>query len=169
VGIGAAYDWPTTSIHLAAEWFQKVNPYTVLETEPIAYPDSNATFTVEIADQRKSVINFGVGVEHEFKPHLSGYASFRTDFNAGVSNEKTRAPLAIWDIYHLAAGASFALAGSEFTLGAVYAFGNETTEHGIDLVPDEDQEDGDDPTDLPQELKARYRELTFVLGFAVDF
>ena len=167
VGIGAAYEFPSTSIHLAAEWFQKVGLYTVLETEPMTDPDTGEPFTINIADQRKSVINFGIGVDHRFKPKLSGYASFRTDFNAGVLGEESRAPLTVWDIYHVAAGASFALAGSEFTLGAIYAFGNDTTEHGIDLIPEDDG--GEAGTNFPQELKARYRELTFVLGFSVGF
>ena len=71
------------------------------------------------------------------------------------------------DIHHVAAGASFAVGSSEFTVGGIYAFGSAPNQNTIHLIPDDDPDDETVP--LPRELELRFRRLTFILGFSIGF
>jgi len=165
VSAGLGYRWKSTTVDLTAEWFDAVGSYQVLETQPI--PARDTVLTLPIMDQRKSVTNFALGVQQEFNPKLQGYASFRTDFSAATGSETSSVTLSTWDIYHLAAGLAFPIGTSEFTVGGVYAFGSEPREQGVALIPDE-AEDGDELI-LPQDITAKFRRITFVLGFSIVF
>ena len=66
-----------------------------------------------------------------------------------------------------AGGATFAVAGSEFTLGGIYAFGSEPTSASIDLIPDDAVDDS--IVELRQELENTFRRITFILGFTISF
>ncbi len=163
-GLGVAYDFGSTRLHASSEWFAAVATYTVLDTEPIPVPGSPDTKNSDVTDQAASVVNFGVGVEHQFNDRLSGYMSFRTDYSAAIPPFDTNATLSTWDIWHIAAGAAFPVGKTEFTLGAVYAFGNDSRLRGIKLIPEEDPDD--DGILLPQDLETKFNRLTFILGFS---
>jgi hypothetical protein len=163
--LGVSYVWKkNTNLEFTSEWFNVVDYYRVLDTQPIAGPDT--VISANIGDQRKSVINFGFGVDHSFNPKLRGYTSFRTDYSSAMTLPGTNATISTWDIYHLAAGLTFPAGASEFTFGGIYAFGSDKRDEGIDVIPDSGE--GDDVM-LPQELTAKFRRLTFILGFSIDF
>jgi len=166
-GLGVAYSFGATRLHASSEWFAAVETYTVLDTEPISVPGSPDTRNSDVTDQAASIVNFGIGVEHKFKERLSGYMSFRTDYSAAVPPFENNATLSTWDIWHLAAGATFPVGNTEFTLGAVYAFGNDSRLRGIDLIPEDDPDDGG--IQLPQNLETKFNRLTFILGFSFAY
>jgi hypothetical protein len=163
--LGLTYIWKNdTNLEFTAEWFNTVDHYRVLDSEPIPAPDT--LLSSDIADERKSIINFGFGIDHHFNPKLRGYASFRTDYSSANESSVNTGAISSWDIYHAAAGLTFPVGESEFTFGGIYAFGSEKRDEGIDLIPDSGEGDG---VMLPQELTARFRRLTFILGFSISF
>ncbi len=167
IGFGAAYIFGATVVHASAEWFDDVGEFTVVDAEPIAAPGDLEDRDVDLVQELDAVLNFGVGVEQIFSERVEGYVSFRTDFSAADPDSPSNASVSIWDIYHLAGGATFAVAGSEFTLGGIYAFGSEPTSASIDLIPDDVV---DDPiVELRQELENTFRRITFILGFTISF
>jgi len=106
-----------------------------------------------------------VGLEHAFAQRLTGYAGFRTDFSAKEAGSADNSSLSVWDIYHLSAGATMKIGKTDLTLGTIFAFGSKLTDTGIDLSPG-------DPNNgqlLPENLKARFTRLTFILGFSIGY
>lgn len=169
VGLGVAFSRKeVTRLHVSAEWFQDLGTFTVLDTEPIYSTDSTQVRSSDVIAQMGSVFNYGFGVEHNFTKKVQGYASFRTDFSATDRGTDTNATLSLWDIYHFALGSTFRVAGSEFTLGAIYSTGSAPTSTGITLIPEDlqDQTPGED--EIPEQLDARFTRLTFVLGFSLS-
>jgi hypothetical protein len=163
--LGINYRWKkNTSLDVTAEWFDAVDQYRVLDTQPVAGLDS--VLSTAVVDQRKSIINFGFGLDHQFNPKLRGYTSFRTDYSSAMKLAETNSTISTWDIYHLAAGLTFPVGASEFTFGGIYAYGSDKRGEGIDAIPDNGEGDG---VMLPQELTAKFRRITFILGFSIDF
>jgi len=166
VGFGAAYRLGDTRIHATVEWFDGIHRYKVLATDDAVSPDSSVTRDISLTDERESVINAGIGVEHEFKEALHGYASFRTDFSSVSGVPENEFSYAVWDIYHVAAGAKFSAINIDFTLGLVYAYGRDDLP--IELVPLPDDNAAELPGDLAI-LDVTYRRITGVLGFTFEF
>jgi hypothetical protein len=162
--LGISYTLQNTELDFTTEWFDAIGLYRVLDTAPIVTADT--TLSSNIVDERKSVMNFGLGADHQFNPNLRGYASFRTDFSSATSVDETKTTISTWDIYHIAAGLTFPVGTSEFTFGGIYAFGSEPRTEGVDLIPDQGQEDD---IMLPQELTTRFSRITFILGFSIAF
>jgi hypothetical protein len=162
-GFGIAYDFGATRLHGSGEWFASVDRYTILDTEPIPSPETGDTRDSDVTDEADAVFNFGVGVEHAFNQRVGGYLSFRSDFSAAIPPFETNATVSTWDIYHVAGGATFPVGKIEFTLGTVYAFGNDSRLREIELVPDPDPDDG---IVLPEDLETDFRRITFILGFS---
>ncbi|UCF19492.1 MAG: hypothetical protein JSU87_16475 [Gemmatimonadota bacterium] len=158
-----------TRLHASAEWFDGVGPFTVMDAGPVATDDPTEVRDADVTEEFGSVLNAGFGVEQRFSENVEGYASFRTDFSAADPDTGASASVTSWDIYHLAAGATFTVGRSDFTLGAVYGFGDAPTAARLTLIPDgEVAEPGVESEDLNR-LDARFRRLTFILGFAISF
>jgi hypothetical protein len=107
-------------------------------------------------------------VEHRFRDDLKGYASFRTDFTSTEDQTDSNLTVAIWDIYHLGAGATFDALGTVFTLGLIYAFGNADTDATVGIIPESEDADPDLLAD-GKTVSYRYRRLTGLLGFSFGF
>ena len=68
VGFGVARTFGSTGLYLATEWFQQVDPYTILDTEPFEAQSSGASLSSDVTHQLKSVTNVSIGVEHQLDP-----------------------------------------------------------------------------------------------------
>ncbi len=160
LGGGASYSFGKTTVHSAAEWFAAVPRYDVLASEPFVGQSTGDTLRVEIAQELKSVLNFGVGVEHVFNPRFSLSGSFRTDNSAIRGEGRTDVSAATWNLYFLTVGTSFKLGGGEFTLGLAYGFGSETTDEFFGEADDEII------GDLPADAHLQFRTARFILAFS---
>jgi hypothetical protein len=71
--------------------------------------------------------------------------------------------VSFWNIYHVSTGATLTLGRAAVTIGAVGAFGSNTTAQGLSLVP------GQDEIVIPPGQDISYFRLTFILGFNFHF
>jgi hypothetical protein len=156
---GASYTFGKTGIHATAEWFDDVPAYDVLASGPFLAQSTGDTLRVEVTQELKSVVNFGIGVEHAFTPTFSLSASFRSDNSAIKGNGRTDVSAASWNIYFVTVGSNFTLGGGALTLGLAYGFGNESTETFFQNPGDELLEP------LPDDAQLEYRTLRLILAF----
>jgi hypothetical protein len=157
---GAGYRRGKNGLHATVEWFGSVHGFDVLDTSSLADDPGAADLVKRLHQQAKSVVNFGVGYQRTVSDRFSCYAAFTSDFTfADKENAATNA-LSTWDIYHLAAGTSFTLASVKLTLGAAYAFGNDTRSFTALVVPPSGA-----PVLTPLPLEVKYSRLRVLFGF----
>ena len=167
VAAGVGYTWMKTYVDITVEWFDAVPQYIVMDTAPASSVDGSVTIHNDVYDVRKSVTNFGIGVEHVFSERVQGYLSFRTDKSAAVRNDQQTLNISNWDIEHIAGGATFPIGKSTFTVGMVYSAGSNVRPREFALLPD--PAPGDPELELPEQLRVKYTQLTFILGFNISF
>ncbi len=155
IAFGGARTFGRSRVHLSAEWFGDVEDKNILEPEPFVSQSSGETIGYATRYGSDSVLNAAIGLEHRFDGDLQIYGGFSTDFSAANSRSGTNSAVASWDIYHLSAGSTLAVAGQELTLGLVYSYGSSAVgENELGLSPD---------------LGISYRRLTFVIGVGFLF
>ncbi|UCC83365.1 MAG: hypothetical protein JSW46_00085, partial [Gemmatimonadota bacterium] len=111
------------------------------------------------------VLNFALGVEHEFSPTVAGYASFRTDFSARPTEARADAVVASWDLYFITAGSAFRIGTADLTLGVSFGWGGETIRRGPASIPTAFEQGL--VIGAPGSLKVKYRTLRFILAFSI--
>jgi hypothetical protein len=60
VGFGVARTFGSTGLYLATEWFQQVDPYAILDTEPFEAQSSGASLSSDVTHQLKSATNVSI-------------------------------------------------------------------------------------------------------------
>jgi hypothetical protein len=165
VGVGGAYRFGKTKFHFSAEWFDTVDKFTVLDTKNFVAQSTGDTISAKLTHELDKVLNYGIGIEHSFGEHTTGFGSFVTDFSGAVSGTTTNLSIANWDIYHFAAGAAFTVGRWELTLGAVYASGNEGIKRAFNL-PELDQDSL--LVDKFSGSKVFYQRVKLLFGFSFE-
>jgi hypothetical protein len=160
-GAGASFGWGSMRIHAAAEWWGKVDLYNVLEGEPfvIKTPIGDSTVTTTVAEDLKSVFNWGIGLEQRFTPSVSGYASYHTDHSGRAPDSPPNLSVTAWDLNHVSAGITFDAWRSNFAIGGSAAFGSRPIKSfgpRIDRIPS-------------AELESSALILTGTLGWKIAF
>jgi len=152
--LGASYHWKNTAIHASTEWFQAVAPYEVLSPEPFPVAGSDETLYLPFTRHAKSVVNFGLGVEHTFETKDYGlYASLFRD-HSSVQPDSLDA-IASWDLTHVRGGFTFGTSSVQWALGAGLAWGE-------DDVPRLEAPDPD-PMDS---ARAKFKRVNIFFAFA---
>ena len=136
IAVGASHRWERYAIHVAAEWFNGVDKFDVLDTTNLPRDFPGASLTERVTQELGSVFNIGAGVEYSFNENVDGFASFVTDNSAAVPGSDARVSVSNWDIYHLTTGAAIVIYGLDLTLGIEYAFGSAPHEPTFDFVED---------------------------------
>ncbi len=165
LGAGAAFTIARTTLHVSAEWFAAMDPYRLLDAAPVVDDDTGLVFDADVVTGAASVVNWGVGLEHEFGQRVHGYASIHTDRSAARNDESHESP-AIWDLWHAAGGVSLQFGASRVALGGVYGFGSAPLGWTPQVQADPDQ---GTPASLPQRIEAEYRSFLLLLGFGVEY
>ena len=162
IAVGGAYGLGATRLHLTTEWFAPIDEFVLLDSQPFIGQTSGEPIDTQVTRALTDVLNVAVGVEHELSEKTTLYGSFRTDFSGIDTDSRAPVPLADWDIYHVAGGATLTLGRSEFTVGAILARGDTTTSRVFDPPGD---------VSLPGEnqVKLEYFRLSFILGFNFAF
>jgi hypothetical protein len=126
VGVGASYGHGSTRIHAAAEWWNAVGQYTVLEGQPfvIDTPRGDSIGTAVVTEKLNSVFNFGLGLEQHFGQSITGFASYHTDRSGEPPDSRPSAAVTAWDLHHVTVGITFHAFRSTFALGQSAAFGS---------------------------------------------
>ena len=159
VALGAAYKRESTTVHITTEYFAPVSEFAVLSPEPFIGQSTGDTIAAQLTLELDDVLNFGLGLEHTFRPHLSGYVSFRTDFSAAVegSDETTDMGVTNWDIYFITAGTAFRIGNADLTAGLAFGWGSSKSQ-----LP----EDPGLPSPSPK-VAMKYRTLRLIIAFAI--
>jgi long-subunit fatty acid transport protein len=162
IGVGAAWHLENSKFHVAAEWFDGVNDYPVLELTPFTSQTTGTKMLRSLRHKLDSVINFGVGFEHEFGPTYSGYLGFNTDRSA--YNPESDVATTAYDIWHLSAGGKWSLKKLDLRFGGRYAWGVQNVQQAIELNPASEGEVLGSEADVG----LKFSQLTFLLGFNLD-
>jgi hypothetical protein len=159
IALGAAYKRESTTLHFTTEHFASVGEFAILSPEPFVGQSTGDTITVRLTQKLDDVLNFGFGLEHTFKPHLSGYVSFRTDFSADIEGDDEATDLGVtnWDIYFITAGAAFRIATADLTAGLAFGWGSSQAQ-----LPDDPGLPSPTPT-----VAMKYRTLRLIVAFAI--
>jgi len=159
-GLGGAYNFGKTKLHLSAEWYDAISKYDVLDTESYISQSSGEVLTNDLTHEAKSIINFGLGIDYFASDSLIFSVSVTSDFSAYVENTTTNlASYSAWDIIHVAGGSTFHVWKSEITVGVVYSFGSQTLANKIDITP------GGDNNSLDRQSEFKYSQIKVLLGF----
>ena len=155
--IGGGFAWyrGATRWHASAEWFAPVDRFIVVDL-----PSVDPERQIKLTQQLKSVFNVGLGVEHEFGNEIAVYGAGFTDFSASVGDPDINIAVSNWNLYHLSSGVKFRVAGSRFTLGATYSFGQKQRPLPTPIPPGELPDTG-----LDSNLDISYRRVVVLLGF----
>ncbi len=153
VGVGGSRRFDRTNVHLGVEWFDGVALYDVLPGEPVAPVTGGDPSDPTIRHESGSVINAAAGVAHTFNEKWQGFASLRTDFSSALDETRSNLALTRWNLYHFAVGGTLHGDSTEFTTGAVFAFGSSEAPTNVSVTP----------------LESSYFRVTIVLGFSFGF
>jgi hypothetical protein len=118
---GATRRGKRTAIHTTVEWFSAIAPYDILSPEPAPVAGSSATVPLEFRSAGKSIVNFGLGLEHHLSAQFTLYGGAARNASTWVPESET---LASWDLVDVTAGFSVNRGRSRLAFGLGYAWGN---------------------------------------------
>jgi len=125
IAVGGSHSWTDITLHLTAEYFLKMDPYTVMETGTLTNSPGVTTHPATFQHALNDVFNWGAGVEKRFSEKTTAYISFITDRSASEPVHPYDISVSTWDIYHVNGGVAFTLLGTDLTLGGGFAWGKE--------------------------------------------
>ena len=122
IGAGVSFDMGRTTVHLSAEAFDAVDHYSLFENAPALDTGTGQFVPFEFEDERESVFNYGIGVEHRLGAVSAVFGSFSTDFSS-VPHGGSDIAIADWEANLITTGMTLPVGRSEFTIGLGYGFG----------------------------------------------
>ena len=154
---------------MSAEWYDAVDSYEALETQDFESQSSGETVVFDIQDERRSIWNLAVGLEHEFSPAFKAYASVFTDKSAHPG-EPGATDLAVtnWDVRMMTIGADFAILGRHLTVGLGYGSGSSESDQLADIVLAEQGlivQAQEGLIGAPGETEFKYHVIRLIFGF----
>jgi hypothetical protein len=123
IAAGAAWRHGSTTFYASAEWTAALPKRNVVDADSIVPADPRAPFESDLVYARRSVVNWGVGIEERLRPKFALYGYFSTDPSARAPNEKVNLTFTTWDRWHAGGGASFALGDLDLIGGLSYTWG----------------------------------------------
>jgi hypothetical protein len=163
VALGLRYLWRKTAIHLTAEWFDSVDPFDVMEAEPIeSRPTGDFVFDPTVTHSLRSIFNFGAGIQHRFSERVTAYGAVMKDASAAIRDPELNHSFATWNLVHLTAGVRVGEPERAWTIGIGYAFGDDSYARLIDL-----SESGPVPglDETPNQVEAFFSRWKIIFGF----
>jgi hypothetical protein len=164
VALGWSYRSSRASLYVSAEWFDRMDPYNVMEGEPAVSQVPTDTSDVVFVHKAISVTNWAVGGSYRLNPRTALYAGWAMDRSAFTGSLFQSVTISNWNINHVSLGSDFAFAAFEFTLGATYSFGDSPVEAQADL------ESASTSQGLEGDLtlgEAAYKRIKVLVGFTL--
>ena len=103
---------------MSAEWFDSIDRYQVIGTDPFnaQSPDVPKSYAVE--DVRKSVLNWALATEHRVSDDITAYVSYSTDISSSLAGAGAGSLVsATWDTQLISFGTDLRIRGHSLTLG----------------------------------------------------
>lgn len=135
VGLGFGWQIGKARINASGEWFDRIDPYVVLEGDEFVTQEPAETRSFEVVQSLDEVFNWALGLEYAFKESVVGYGSFATN-RTGLTDSVERADLSIAkvDLYSAFLGADFVVKSSRLTLGIGYGWGDSPAPRITDIL-----------------------------------
>jgi len=162
IGAGGSYAFGPTRLHFSVEWFDAVNASRVLATETFMSQSTGETLTDDVIQESKSVVNFGVGIEHHFSPKLAAYGAFRTDKSPLPDSSASNSAMSHWDLTHVSGGAAFTVGRVDLVVGTDVAWGGGSPRGFLDGLVGQ-------PPEPPPDARTNYLSATVMFGLKVAF
>ncbi|RKY97926.1 MAG: hypothetical protein DRQ13_04100 [Ignavibacteriae bacterium] len=163
VGFGGGYKIGKFKFHASVEWFDAIEQFFVLDTEPFESQGSGETLTNDLTHELKSITNYGFGVDYFSSESLIISGSFVTDFSARIPDTETNLTVSTWNIYHISGGTTFKVGNSDLTLGLEYAFGSKEIDQRIDITDPGNNEN----SDIDKQSLVTTRRIKILIGFVL--
>ena len=124
-GIGIYYSFSDFKVHLAGEYYSRVNKFNVLTTNNFKSQTGDISLTNHLTHALKPVLNYGMGIEYIINKKFTAYGAFVTDFSALDRDIRSNHSVASWNFYHLTGGAALTFDKFELTFGLSFAFASD--------------------------------------------
>ncbi|MDW3208331.1 MAG: hypothetical protein R8N23_00590 [Reichenbachiella sp.] len=175
--LGVGINLGKNIISISGEWFDKVDAHYAMVPTPFERqaPEDGTMILNRYVDKRKSVINYGIGMEWYLSKKVNAYTSFSTDYSSlvktfeGDSFEETDgfdSNLFSADIYHYGGGFSLDLKKIDLTIGTVYSRGIQKVGR-IARIPGENNSDSG--VDLESTTDMVWERWKILIGFSLPF
>lgn len=171
IAAGVGVSIGKNKLHVSAEWFSAVDRYVAMEPEPFIAQNPVQEIKNRVFDERKSVLNFGLGGEWVLNDNISGYASFATDFSYLIRSQKGSAgeitdgfdnSSFTADIFHYGGGFVFNFEKLELTLGGIYSRSELEIGKLVNFPGDGNPND-------PEEVPVIWERWRVLIGFTLPF
>lgn len=162
IALGMRYQRRDTTLHFTTEWFDSVDPFTVMSPDPVESRPSGESFSTILNHSLRSITNAGLGVEHRFSKKFTAYGAVMRDASAAVRDPELNHSFATWNLTHLTAGIRVGEPDRAWTLGFGYAWGDDSRTSLIDL-----SERGPLPgiEETPATVEAFFARWKIIFGF----
>lgn len=177
VGFGATRAIGRNKIHFSTEWYSAIGKYTLMSaTDYSSQSNPSAKNSFYLTDETRSVWNAGLGLELYISEHISGFASFSTDFS-GVANDITRflqrlpeASNNSWkaDFFNVGGGVVLDFKGADLTLGVTHTGAKQTVPRLLNF-PDGSQPGNGTIFDPNATTDLEWDRWRFVFSFSFPF
>jgi hypothetical protein len=140
VGLGFGWQIGNARINASGEWFDKIDPYVVLQGDEFVTQEPAETRSFDVVQSLDDVFNWALGLEYAFKESVLGYVSFATD-RTGLTDSVERADLSLAkvDLYSAFLGADFVVKSSRLTIGIGYGWGDSPAPRITDVLGGADE------------------------------
>ena len=169
INIGAGIPWKSHKLHLNLSWYAPMGTF-----DRITIPELGSATGEQAAllfqENRRSIINYGLGAEFYVSKHISSYLSFSTDFSplkeadeiVGTEDGIGLSNLLAFDNYHFGGGFNFKIKDIDLVIGAINTIGSQDFQSVRDRPIDDVIPDSDT-------FKLKVTRWRFLLGLNIDF
>src|SRR6185295_1614654 len=148
IGMGVSRNFGRNRFHASTEFYSSVPRYMLMQVKDHpSQSDPTNIISFALIDQLQGVWNAGFGAEFYFSEHISGFASFSTDYAAGTGSlprfaaRQSEAANTGWitDFYHVGGGIVLKLKGADLTLGGTHTGADQTLERPVNFPDNANQ------------------------------
>jgi hypothetical protein len=163
VAAGLTFKLQRFRVYASSEWFARVPPYTVVDTEEFDGQSTGEPLSTDVTNEFDSVLNMGFGLEYAHSARFKSSMSFTTDYSARPPGTETNLSITDWSIYHVIAGAEITIKNSALTLGLGYSAGDREIGRRPQVF---DGSGGDGLWDPFEGMEFRYSTYKLIIGFS---
>jgi hypothetical protein len=147
---------------VSAEWFDSLAEYNVMDIQPFKDVASGDTLLPSVIDERRSVLNWAVGLEHRLSASWTGFASFSTNNSSNPEDiQLSDVSVANWNIMLISLGGDLQIGGRHLTLGFTVGFGSSDVQQLVDFL----EAVAGEPIAEVGQVRSQYRSLRLLIGF----
>ncbi len=171
IGFGVGLHLFGGTLHASAEYYSKINRYTLLQAETFIGQSTGIIRNPNVINELNPVLNYGIGYNVVIAKHINAYISFSTDYSAAIRDFEVdeegehlnyMASTFKSDINHFAGGFVMDFPWADVTLGAANASASYDIDRPVDFPDGEGSIlNADDKT------KVSWSRWRFIIGISI--